>query len=381
MSKINFALTAKINAVAKLIRTIGKELTVIVFSEPGVGKTSILSLIAEANGDQWRSPRSAKTFADDQFDYIYVDCPTKEQMDIAANIPNHTTRSLEYYVASLFKLGAGCATANRPKVIMLDEFAKAPKLLQVIFTRMMLELMVGDIPLPEGSIVFGTSNNTTDGVGDAMLAHAGNRICKVRMAKPSTDDWNAWAGRQTPPVARPIRAWVAMTPKAMHSYLDLSADELRDNPFIFNPKNVGQQYVSPRSLAKASPIVANKDVLGEELMMTALAGTIGEAAARAMSAFIMLEDKLMPFSEVIKNPTTCKVPDDVSVLLMMMMEAIDTISTHDELGAYMEFVNRVKSGELVQSIFFTMMMRGKPLLASRNEQIKKWAQANYQLLG
>jgi hypothetical protein len=46
----------------------------------------------------------------------------------------------------------------------------------------------------------------------------------------------------------------------------------------------------------------------------------------------------------------------------------------------MEFVNRVKSGELVQSIFFTMMMRGKPLLASRNAQIKAWAQKNFQLL-
>lgn len=379
MSKINFSLRAKINQVAKLVRTVGQDLTVIVFSEPGVGKTSLLSLIAESNGDQWRSPRSGATFADDQFDYIYVDCPTKEQMDIAANIPNHTTRSLEYYVAGIFKLTG--ETADRPKVIMLDEFAKAPKLLQVIFTRMMLERMVGDIPLPEGSIVFGTSNNTTDGVGDAMLAHAGNRICKISMSKPTVEDWNLWAGRQVPPIARPIRAWVAMTPKVMASYVDLTAEELRVNEFIFNPKNVGAQFVSPRSLAKASPIVANKDYLGEELMMTALAGTVGEAAARAMSAFIMLEDKLMPFAEVIKNPTTCKVPDDVSVLLMMFMEAIDVISTHDELGAYMEFANRVKSGELVQSIFFTMMLRAKPLLASRNAQIKAWAQKNYLLLG
>jgi hypothetical protein len=35
---------------------------------------------------------------------------------------------------------------------------------------------------------------------------------------------------------------------------------------------------------------------------------------------------------------------------------------------------------LVQSIFFTMMMRGKPLLASRNDRIRQWAQKNYALL-
>jgi hypothetical protein len=46
----------------------------------------------------------------------------------------------------------------------------------------------------------------------------------------------------------------------------------------------------------------------------------------------------------------------------------------------MEFVNRIKSGELVQSIFFTMLMRNKPKLGSRNKQINDWAAKNYPLL-
>ena len=378
MAKINFTLRAKITQVAKLVRTISDTVTVIVFSEPGVGKTSILSLIAEMNGDEWRSPRDTKAYEDDKYDYIYVDCPTKEMMDVAANIPNHASKTLEYYIASIFKMTG--ARANVPKIIMLDEFAKSPKLLQIIFTRLMLERMLGDAALPPGSMVFGTSNNATDGVGDAMLAHAGNRICKVSMEKPSTEEWCSWAARQVPPVPRPIRAWVAMTPKAMFSYLDLSDEELRANELIFNPKNTGKQFVSPRSLALSSPIVRNKDVLGEDLMLTALAGTIGEAGARAMSSFIMLEDKLMPFKEVLKDPKNCKVPDDISVLLMMMMEAIDTVDNHDDLCDYMDFVNRIKHGELVQSIFFTMIMRNKPKLGSRNDQIKKWAVENHHLL-
>jgi hypothetical protein len=360
-----------ITEVERAIRTIGESLTVIVQSEPGCGKSAILAMIAESEGAKWRSPKDAETvIADDKYDYIYVDCPVKDMMDVAASIPNHTTRSLEYYVSSLFKLGNG-----KPKRIMLDEFMKAPKLLKIIFTRLMLERMVGDVPLPEGSIVFGTSNNASDGVGDEMLAHAGNRVCKVSMEKPKAPAWCAWAAKNK--IARPIRAWVAMTPKVMASYLD---GDQADNPYIFDPKKVGVQYASPRSLAKASVIVRNKDVLGEELMMTLLSGTIGEAAARAMSAFIVLEDKLMPFSEVLKNPTTCKVPDDISVLLMMMMEAIDVIETHDELSGYMDFINRIKSGEMVQSIFFTMICRNKAKLASRNKQVTEWSTLNYQLL-
>ena len=355
MSRINFSLQMDINECATTIMAIGDELTPIIVSEPGVGKSSILKMLEEKHGDA--------------YDYIYVDCPVKDMMDVAASIPNHNTRSLEYYVSSLFKLGNG-----KKKVIMLDEFMKAPKLLQIIFTRMILERSVGDEPLPEGSIVFATSNNASDGVGDSMLAHVGNRVTVLKMSKPTADQWNVWASANN--VARPIRAWAAMNPRAFYSYTDGGQD---DNPFIFKPSGTAQQFVSPRSLAKASPIVQNKDALGEHLMMAMLAGTIGEAAAKSMAAFIALENKLISFKDVIKAPTTVAVPDDVSAQVMMMFEAVDCVETQDDLSKYMQFINRIKSSE-VQSIFFTMMMRGKPRVARYNQEIMKWASENHMLM-
>ena len=305
----------------------------------------------------------------DGYDYIYVDCPVKDMMDVAASIPNHNTKSLEYYVSSLFKLGNG-----KKKVIMLDELMKAPKLLQIIFTRLMLERTVGDAPLPDGSIVFATSNNASDGVGDTMAAHAANRVCIVNMRKPSADEWNAWA--TTHNVARSIRAWASMNPRAFKSYLD---PDQEDNPYIFKPSSTTKSFVSPRSLAKSSPIVEAKDVIGENAMMVALAGTIGEAAAKSMAAFIAFEGKLISFKEIIKSPTKVDVPRDISALVMMMFEGVDSIETQDDLNAYMEFVNRIESRE-VQSIFFTMMMRIKPRVARYNQEINKWASENHILL-
>ena len=191
MSKINLRETMTIQELRKAIPIIGKTLTPVVISEPGVGKTSLLRMMEEDLGDA--------------YDYIYVDCPVKDMSDIGMVIPNHETKTLEYYVASLFKLNS-----NKPKVICLDELMKAPKLLQIIFTRMMLERMVGDVPLPEGSIIFATSNNSTDGVGDSMLAHAGNRVCKIEMAKSSAKDWLVWASENG--IHRSIRSCVAMHP-------------------------------------------------------------------------------------------------------------------------------------------------------------------------
>ncbi len=356
MSKINFTLAVSLDEAKTAIKTVGDKITPIIVSEPGVGKSSILKML-ESEMDN------------NEYDFIYVDCPVKDMMDVAASIPDHNTKTLEYYVSSLFQLGNG-----KKKVIMLDEFMKAPKLLQIIFTRLILERTVGDVPLPEGSIVFATSNNASDGVGDSMLAHVGNRVTVLKMRKPSADDWNLWATGQG--VARPIRAWAAMNPRAFYSYTDGGQE---DNPYIFKPSSTAQQFVSPRSLAKASPVVEAKDTLGENLMMAMLAGTIGEAAAKSMAAFIALENKVVRFETVIKSPTTVTVPEDVSAQVMMLFEAVDCIENQDELSKYMQFVNRMSSSE-VQSIFFTMIMRGKPRVARYNQEIMKWAADNHMLM-
>jgi hypothetical protein len=252
--------------------------------------------------------------------------------------------------------------------------------LQVIFTRMMLERMAGDVPLPTGadgtkSIVFATSNNASDGVGDSMLAHAGNRVCIMRMAKPTPDEWLAWASANG--VSRVIRAWVAMFPRSLASYVD---GDQADNPYIFKPSMTSLSFVSPRSLAKADVIVRNRDALSENAVKVALAGTIGASAAGDMAAFLSLEKSLTDVKDIVKNPEDIEVPKDVSAQLMIMFQAVDVLSTQDELTKFMLFVERIPSAE-VQGVFFTMMMRSPKALrlARNNAKIAEWAKDNHDL--
>jgi len=258
---------------------------------------------------------------------------------------------------------------------------KSPKLLQVIFTRLMLERMAGDVPLPVGadgrkSMVFATSNNASDGVGDNMLAHAGNRVCIVRMAKPTPDEWLAWASENG--ISRVIRAWVSMFPRCLASYVE--GDEQKDNPYIFKPSMTSLSFVSPRSLAKADVIVRNRDALGENATKVALAGTIGAAAAGDMAAFLSLEKSLTDVKDIIKTPESIEIPKDVSAQLMIMFQAVDVLATQDELTKFMLFVERIPSHE-VQAVFFTMMMRSPKALrlARNNQKIAEWAKNNHEM--
>lgn len=376
MSKVQFTNTVTIQELRKIIPLIGGELTPVIQSEPGCGKTSLLSMIAADNGDKWRSPADGTSIPGDKFDYIYVDCPVKDMSDIGMTIPNHQTRQLEYYVSTLFNLND-----PKPKFILLDELMKAPKLLQVIFTRMMLERMAGDKPLPVGadgtrSVVFATSNNASDGVGDSMLAHAGNRVCLMRMSKPSVNEWLQWATDNG--ISRVIRAWVSMFPRCLASYTE--GEDQKDNPYIFKPSMTSLSFVSPRSLAKADVIVKNRDAMSENSVKVALAGTIGASAAGDMAAFLSLEKSLTDVKDIVKAPEAVDVPKDISAQLMIMFQAVDVLATQDELTKFMQFVERIPSSE-VQAVFFTMMMRNPKALrlARNNMKIAEWAKNNHDI--
>ena len=374
MAQVQFVNTVSINELRTIIPLIGGELTPIIQSEPGCGKTSLLSMIASDNGDTWRSPADGTSIEGDKYDYIYVDCPVKDMSDIGMTIPNHANRQLEYYVSELFNL-----SDPKPKIILLDEFMKSPKLLQVIFTRLMLERMVGDKALPKKgdvkSIVFGTSNNASDGVGDNMLAHAGNRVCIMRMAKPNVNEWLQWASENG--ISRVIRASVAMFPRCLASY---TTGDQNDNPYIFKPSMSSLSFVSPRSLAKANVIVNNRDAIGENGTKVALAGTVGASFAADMSAFISMEKSLIDVKDIVKSPENIAMPNDISAQLMIMFQAVDVLETQDQLTKFMAFVERIPSSE-VQGVFFTMMMRNTKSirLARNNAKIAEWAKNNHEL--
>lgn len=374
MSKVNNIPRVTLNDLRVMIPLIGAKnderpfITPIIQSEPGCGKSSLLGMIAEDMGDKWR--RAGDDYETDKYDYIYVDCPVKDMSDIGMVIPNHATKTLEYYVASLFKLDS-----KKPKIILLDEFMKAPKLLQVIFTRLMLEQMVGDVPLTDGSVVFGTSNNQSDGVGDTMLAHAGNRVCILELQKPDVPTWLEYATKKG--ISRIVRSFVAMYPKVMRSYRDPGQE---DNHAIFHPNKPALSFCSPRSLEKSDVIVRYADRFGESVTLAALAGTIGASAAGDMMTFITMEKSLMEVKDIIKDPTNVRVPSEIAAQLMIMFQALDVIETQDELSAFMGFVNRIQSEE-VQGIFFSLLLSNSRTvkIARNNEQVKSWAKENHQL--
>jgi hypothetical protein len=287
--------TVTLSEAVTLIAECGDKVSFLLQSDPGIGKSAMLDTLASQIPTH--SPR-------------YVEAQTLDLGDV--QMPKVNPDSVSFIPNSLF-----VSDPTTPVIIMLDEMGKAMRPVQNALLRLLHERKLGEYTLPPNSIVFATTNLASDGVGDNLQAHAKNRITTLTVAKPTADEWIVWGGAHG--IAPELLAWVHEYPHALASYTDESQ---ADNPYIFNPKKQQAAFVSPRSLEKASHILHKRTAFSPASLISALTGTVGEAAARDMQAFLSLADALPRWERILADPAACPVPDSPIAQSILVHRAI-----------------------------------------------------------
>jgi hypothetical protein len=322
------------NQAVTLISTLGSQVTFMLRGEPGQGKSSLLKALAQRMPD---------------FYPCYVDCANLDLGDLAMPVVDRETMTTHYAPSARFGVARG---QTRPVLLMLDELTKAAKPVMNMLLPVLLERRIGDVKLPIGSIVFGTGNLDTDGVGDSLSAIAFNRMTVCDWANITMEEFLAWAVDND--VDPTIMKFASDNPEVFERYDALTNPK---NPYVFNPlAGNTKTFVSPRSLEKASHIVKQRHILGEALL-PALIGTIGEPAARLLEAAIALDDQLTPMPLIERDPHSAPLPKDVSGYFMMAFRLVAR-STEANLPALCTYVGRWTSFEAQH--LFTVRMCASP---------------------
>jgi hypothetical protein len=324
-------LSINLSQAATLVESCGAANTILLRGAPGVGKSSILKTLSQ------RMP-----------DYLpcYIDVANLDLGDLAMPVIDRDSMTTSYAPNARFGIAKG---QTKPVLLMLDELGKASRPVLNMLLPVILEHRLGDAQLPPGSIVFGTTNLDTDGVGDNIPAHAYNRMTVVNVANPTPDEWLNWAA--TNDVTPEVMAFAKQYPQVFDSYTDL--EEKDNNPYIFNPRT-GQTkaFCSPRSLEKTSNLIKQRHVLGDALI-PALAGTIGESAARDMEALVHLADQITPFDAVVADPSKAKLPDGAGAYFLMAFMMAGRVK-EETLDAVMTYVGRWEQFE-ARTLFLTQL--------------------------
>ena len=351
---INFGSTVTLAQAAQLILS-NPKVRFLVRGEPGIGKSTMLSIIADALPSHNRA---------------YMDVPNMDLGDIAMPVIDHEAKVTRYYPNARFRLHEG-----KPVVVMLDEFTKGAEPIKNML-HPLLEITnprLGDVSIDEDSIVFLTGNLLTDGVGDNMKAHTRNRIVEIVVRKPDSDEWLEWALNNDQDAS--VMAWVRQFPQALSSYTDGD----NDNPYIYNPRKQQTAYVSPRSLAIASNIVSQRDKNDPDATIAALKGAIGEAAARDMEAFIAYQDQLPSWDSIITSPTTATVPTSAGACAVLVFGAITKVD-RQSMTPFMKYMGRFDSEWQAAFAINIAKNPSKRSVAFSCAAFADWVQQNEDLL-
>jgi hypothetical protein len=358
MSNIDFTNRVTLREAAELIAAIGVTNTILLKGEKGIGKSSIMKMLPE--------------FLGAGYEYAYFDMGNKSEGDTAIPFPDKERKVMEFFINTSLKLHSG-----KPVVIMLDEFGKAPRSIQNMM-HTLLEVndkRIQDTYLPEGSIVFLTTNLAEEGLGDAMLDHSLDRLTVVEVRKANADEWKPWAAEND--IHPAMIAWVDQTPTVLASFRDDDFDQ--DNPYVYNPKRVQGKFITPRSLELASNVMWGREKISQNALVCALVGTIGTVGANDIASFLAYQDEIPTRESIISTPETANIPTSVGATITLLFN-LERAVDGDTLTPIMKYVKRLE--EEHQAVFCTALARSKSKqkFAFTNKAFTDWARDNQDIL-
>lgn len=329
------------NAV-QAIAWLGSDITHMLRGDMGNGKSSTLPMVGEIR------PTHIQCYVDcsnlDLGDVMLPDINEMRQTvseEIQSAVDKAVTTEIRKYVTYAPNEAFGIHL-NVPVIIMLDELGKANQSVQLALTRLMQERQLGNMKLPEGSIVYATTNKSSEGVGDMMRMHTCNRLTFINLRKSNNLEWIDWGinkkGRKINPI---VLGYAKDNPQIFAAFEDVERPE--DNRAIFHPKDPSRvSFVTGRSLEKASHILDQREKFDTHTLTCLLMGTVGTETGKDMMTFVTLADKLVKREDILKDPNNAPLPQDASSTCMVIFKALASMD-REFVAPFMTYLERLSS--------------------------------------
>jgi len=243
-----------------------------VWGPPGIGKSSIVKQIAEAN----------------EYDFIDLRLALMDPTDLKG-IPFYDKEQHQALWAPpsfLPKEGSG--------ILFLDELNSAPPAVQASAYQLILDRKVGEYKLPDGWAIVAAGNREGDrGVVYRMPSPLANRFVHLEM-EISSEEWREWA-------------FGAALDARVIAYIGYKSDDL----FSFDPTKNEKSFATPRSWEFVSSLLGSG--MDEKLLLESIGGAIGKERAVRFLSFAKVMHRL-PDIEKILSGECSEYPEEVDVL-------------------------------------------------------------------
>ncbi len=265
----------------------------LLWGEPGTGKTATVRAVAESLGWPCEIVIAAIREPSD-----FAGLPV-----IATN--GHVRFAPPAWTERLAQAGRG--------ILFLDEISCSPPSVQAALLRVVLDRVVGDLPLPEGVAVIAAANPPEQAAGGWDLAAAlSNRFCHLDW-RPPVEDWIAGmtGGWPTPAIPLLPAGWEAGIPKARA----LVAAFIRARPSLLHrvpssEEQAGRAWPSRRTWDMAARLLAACEAAKarKDTVAALVTGCVGDGAGLEFLAWREELDLPDP-EELLSSPEAFSLPN------------------------------------------------------------------------
>lgn len=249
-------------------------------------------------------------------------------------------------------------TAGRG-ILLLDEITSASKNVEAAVYQLILDRKLGDYTLPEGWDIVAAGNKITDGaIVNRMSTALKNRFFRIDI-ESDLDTWVAWAFNNK--VDNSIIAFLKYRPALLNEF---EGDH-------FNPN--ADAFATQRSWTKLSNFLPH---VPPRLIQQACLGMVGEAAATEYMGFRLTTADLPTFEELMANPSTARLPSNISAQFGVATMIIANVTTSN-IGQVLTYLERLPA-ELTVMVL-KQATKLKPMLAA-TKSFTAWSVKNQDLI-
>ena len=312
-----------------LERLVGAKLPAFVWGPPGIGKSSIVSQVAESLGVEFLDLRLALLDPTDLKGIPFFDPESRQGVWAPPSFLPTDPKSRG--------------------ILFLDEINSAPPAVQASAYQLVLDRKVGEYELPEGWSIVAAGNRENDrGVVYRMPPPLANRFVHLEL-EVELSEWKRWA-------------YGAGVSAEVIGYLSFEPERL----FAFDPQSGEKAFPTPRSWSFADRML--RSGLESEALLEAVAGAVGREAAVGLMSFLQVRERL-PDPERLLAGEEVEIDEDPRVLTLLVSALAQRAAADPGLLDRVLELSMELPGE-----FAVMLVRELQSLGLEMEESEVWEQ-------
>lgn len=292
-----------------VIRCMQQKLVPLLVGSPAIGKSDIVRSIAKEYGLKLIDMRLAQTDPTELQGFPSIRADRKK----AAYIPLET----------LPTEGDEIPEGYNGWLVFLDEITSGLKATQAASYKVILDRLVGNLPLHSKVLVVAAGNRITDGaiVEELSTALQSRMVHFDVIVDPTAQEWLEWAAQAN--IDHRIMAYIRYKPELLYN---------------FRPDHTDKTYASPRTWEFASRLIKNTPVEITDLPL--LAGTIGEGVASEFITYCKIYKTLLTVEQILQDPANIPVPQSPSEIYALT-SSLAANAKRETIDALMGFITRL----------------------------------------